>query len=224
MAFVDEVLVVGPSIRDSYERRYPGKRISTLLNLPLRSAAEPKIKLRDRFDIPSHSPLVIYIGALAPMRGIDLLLEALETLDDWHCVFLGAGPLENDIRKAMLGNSRIYHHPPVPEHEIINLVAEADLSYSVIDCSAGSYRFALPNKFFQSLSAGVPVMVNMQNVDMLAVGKESGMVFGVNYDAEAIREFMIAFSRKEISGIPQDFSWDSQENVLTSAYEKITPA
>lgn len=221
MPFVDEMLVVGPSIRSNYEERYPGKRISTLLNLALRNAVEPKGKLRACFGIPSHARLVIYIGGLAPMRGIDLLLDAHETLEDWHCIFLGAGPLESEIQKAARDSGRVHHHPPVVEQEVISLVAEADLSYAVIDCSVDSYRFALPNKLFQSLSAGVPVMVNVQNVDMLSVGKDTGMVFGVNYDSEAVREFMVAFSKKEVPRIPQNYSWESQEYILISAYERL---
>lgn len=221
MPFVGKIVVVGPSIKDSYNKRYPQKQVSLLLNLPMLVQRNPQESMKGKLGIPPDSRFVIYIGALSPMRGIDLLLEAQESLDDWHCLFLGAGPLEETIKQAALRNPRIHHHPPVAEHDIIDIVAEADLSYAVIDCSADSYRFALPNKFFQSLSGGVPVMVNIENVDMLSVGEESGMVFGVEYDVDAIHRFIERFPEKKTPREPQDFSWESQEDVLIWAYRRF---
>ena len=90
-------------------------------------------------------------------------------------------------------------------------MATADLSYSVIDCSAESYRLALPNKLFQSLAAGVPVVVNEANVDMLQVGKRSGMVFGVPYSVDAIRKFLSSFPALKVPRSRETYSWESQE-------------
>lgn len=221
MRYVSEILVVGPSIMSNYDERYPGKQISLLLNLPVLVRPEPRMQMRDMLGILPGRNFLIYIGALSPMRGIELLLEALESLKGWHCLFLGAGPLEGAIKHAALKNDRIHHHPPVAESDIVNVVAEADLSYAVIDCSADSYRFALPNKFFQSLSAGIPVMVNIENVDMLSIGRESGMVFGVEYDVDAILRFIETFPERRAPRKPQDFSWEGQEEMLLLAYRRL---
>lgn len=221
MPFVSEALVVGPSILDSYRKRYRAKQFTLLLNLPTQVELQPSNSLREKFGIPAGRPIIIYVGALAPMRGIDLLLEAMEGLEDWHCVFLGEGPLSAQIAEAARFNKRIHHHPPVPENEVVNVVAQADLSYSVIDCSAESYRFAMPNKYFQSLVAGVPVVANEENLDILVTGAKTGMVFGVNYDAAAIREFIRSFPEMKVPRASQNFSWEAQEDQLIEVYERL---
>lgn len=217
MHFVDEVLVVSPSIKDHYERAYPQKTISLFMNLPSERGLGPGVNVRERFGIPPEHKTLIYVGALAPMRGIDHAVEAVRSLEDWHCVFLGSGSLEAEIRNAAISNTRIHYHPPVAEKDIVHTVATADLSYSVIDCSAESYRLALPNKLFQSLAAGVPVLVNEANVDMLQAGKRSGMVFGIPYSVDAIRNFLSSFSALKVPRSKETYSWESQEDVLISA-------
>lgn len=221
MPFVDSIVVVSPSIQRIYQARYPGKQVSLLLNLPQRAHPEPTGEMRKKFRIPPDGKLVIYIGALGPMRGIDLLLQALRSLPDWHCLFLGSGPLESSIKTEAASHPRVHHHPPVPEECVVSVAAEANLSYSVIDCSADSYRFALPNKFFQSLAAGVPVLVNRDNVDMLVVGEETGLVFALDYSMEAIRRFILEFPQRGIARKPQDFSWEKQEHKLIAVYRRI---
>ena len=217
MHFVDEVLVVSPSIKDHYERAYPQKTISLFMNLPSERGLGPGVNVRERFGIPPEHKTLIYVGALAPMRGIDHAVEAVRSLEDWHCVFLGSGSLEAEIRNAAISHTRIHYHPPVAEKDIVHTVATADLSYSVIDCSAESYRLALPNKLFQSLAAGVPVLVNEANVDMLQAGKRSGMVFGIPYSVDAIRNFLSSFSALKVPRSKETYSWESQEDVLISA-------
>lgn len=221
MHFVDEVLVVSPSIKDHYDRAYPDKTISLFMNLPSEKGLGPGVNVREFFGIPPEHKTLIYIGALAPMRGIDLAIEAVRPLEDWHCVFLGSGSLESEIRNAGISNARIHYHPPVAEKDIVHTVATADLSYSVIDCSAESYRLALPNKLFQSLAAGVPVVVNEANVDMLQVGKRSGMVFGVPYSVDAIRKFLSSFPALKVPRSRETYSWESQEDVLLAACRRL---
>lgn len=221
MHFVDEVLVVSPSIKDHYDTAYPDKSISLFMNLPSEQGLGPGVNVRKVFEIPPDHKALIYVGALAPMRGIDLAIEAVRSLEDWHCVFLGSGSLEAEIKSAAVSNPRIHYHPPVAEKDIVHTVATADLSYSVIDCSAESYRLALPNKLFQSLAAGVPVVVNEANVDMLQVGKRSGMVFGIPYSSDAVREFLSSFSALEVPRNPETYSWESQEDVLLAACRRL---
>lgn len=216
--FADEIIVVSPSIKRHYESQYPGRPVHLLMNMPNRRQIVRDGNIRSAMGIPEDAPLVIYVGALGGMRGIEILLDAMSSVPDWHCLFLGEGPLETAIAKAASANPRIHHHPPVPDSQIGSIVAAADLSYSVIDCSAESYRFALPNKFFQSLSAGVPVLVNRENVDMILVGADTGMVFPIEYQSDAVRALLERYETEPKLGEQHAFSWEDQESKLIDAY------
>lgn len=220
LQFVEEIMVVSPSIRIYYTKEFPNKSINLLMNVPSVEKGNGE-NIRDQFNISPDEVLVIYVGGFSNGRGVDLLLRAFSDLGErYHLVFMGGGVLLDDIEKFSKGRN-IYIKSPVVERDVVPTIRHADVSFSVNDCESLNHQYSLPNKFFQSLMAGVPVMVNIQNVDMLSVGKESGMVFGVEYDVDAIRHFIERFPERKVPCEPQDFSWESQEDVLLSAYRRV---
>lgn len=218
--FVEEILVVSPSIRAHYTKKFPNKNVILLINAPC-SAKGNGGDIRSQFNISPDEILVIYVGGFSSGRGVDLLLKAFAGLGQgYHLLFMGEGVLLDEIEEFSKGRN-VYIKPPVVERDVVPTIRHADISFSVNDCESLNHQYSLPNKFFQSLMAGVPVMVNIQNVDMLSVGKESGMVFGVEYDVDAIRNFIERFPERKAPREPQDFSWESQEDVLLSAYRRL---
>lgn len=222
MRFVDELLVVSPSIEKYYRKTYTGTNISLLMNIPLAQTSATGLDFRERHQIKRDDFVVIYVGGFAPSRGIELLLKAFDGLGEpYHLIFLGHGALARTIEEAQTRQSNIHLIGSVQESEVVPTVAFANLSFCVINCDSLSYRFSLPNKYFQSLMAGVPVAVNTLNVDMLALGQDSGMVFGLEYSSEAVRNFIIDFRARHEKRTPQPWSWEAQEDVLISAYRRI---
>lgn len=221
LTFCDQILTVSPSIYDYYKREFPKKDVSLLMNIP-RKASGRQIPLRTKFGIPRDSRITMYVGGFVKGRGIDLLLKAFSNLgNDHHLIFMGEGHLDAEIEKAARERPNIHLSKPVDERDVVPTLSQADLSFSVNDCESLNHQFSLPNKFFQSLMAGVPILVNTQNVDMLLVGKESELVYSVDYDAEEVRKFITVFSGEKIDRIPISFSWESQEEVLLSAYRRL---
>lgn len=220
LSFVEEILVVSPSIREAYDKRFPDKNITLLMNIP-KSQKGAAHDLRREFGVNDTDFLVMYVGGLVPGRGIELLLDAFSGIGEkFHLVFMGNGPMESAIKEhEYRGN--IHLKRAVAEQDVVPTIECADLSFSVNNCDSLNHQYSLPNKFFQSLMAGVPVMVNTQNVDMLAVGSDTGMVYGVAYDVGAIREFIRSFKNRESPRAAQNFSWEGQESILISAYNRL---
>lgn len=50
---------------------------------------------RQSLGLPAEGPLLLFVGLLAPVKGVDILLQALERLQGarWHCVVVGDGGL-----------------------------------------------------------------------------------------------------------------------------------
>lgn len=63
------------------------------------------VSVRDRFGIPSHRPIVLYMSRIDPKKGLDLLLPALETLVeqgvDFNFVLCGANPQDRDYEQQI---------------------------------------------------------------------------------------------------------------------------
>ena len=120
--------------------------------------------LRGRLGIGTAS-LVLHQGALAPRRGCEALVEAVATLRDTHVVFLGdpwpgyEGAIQR-VAEAHGIAGRVHFVPSVPVEELLDHTREADVGVSLLSDDCENHRLALPNKVFEYIAAGVPVVVS----------------------------------------------------------------
>jgi UDP-GlcNAc3NAcA epimerase len=110
------------------------------------------------------APILLYQGSFREDQGIEELLTALtiEPLRDVPvtAVFLGFGRLEAKLREAAAASpGRIVVLPPVPSEELLEWTAGADLSFVGAPPKTINLTLTIPNKLFESMMAGVPVVV-----------------------------------------------------------------
>ena len=110
------------------------------------------------------APILLYQGAFREDQGIEELLDALSAapLCDVPCVvaFLGFGRMEGRLRAAAAtATGHIVVLPPVPSAELLEWTAGADLSFVGAPPKTINLGLTIPNKLFESLMAGVPVVV-----------------------------------------------------------------
>ena len=113
-----------------------------------------------------REPLVLHQGAPAPDRGGEQLIDAMAELPAAHLVFLGSSPFsgyEDGLREqaaaAGLGD-RVHFLPSVPLERLLEHTADADVGVSLLQDTCENHRLALPNKVFEYVAAGVPVVVS----------------------------------------------------------------
>ncbi|MBF4328677.1 glycosyltransferase, partial [Vibrio anguillarum] len=75
-------------------------------------------------------------------------------------VCMGYGPLEALIQEKAHQQSTIFFHPAVTPDVLLNYTSSADYGVSFIEDSCLSYRYCLPNKMFEYLMAGLPVLTS----------------------------------------------------------------
>ncbi len=126
-----------------------------------RSAGRAKLGINDEFA-------VIYFGAMGMANGLDYLLDAAKILKqrgNQRVKFLMVGTggsrnhLEERIRREELGAVRLME--PVPRTELPELVAACDVCLTIIRPSTSNPTWS-PNKLFDSLAAGRPVVANVE--------------------------------------------------------------
>ena len=143
------------------------KRVVVVRNCPPRwtPPADGTDRLRGATGIPAAAPILLYHGGLAPGRGIDTLIAAVREpgLEDAHLVFLGFGPWAARVRALAAQRSsagRVHVLPPVPPDELLEWVAGADVAVAPIEPTTLNHRLSTPNKVFEALAAGVPVVAS----------------------------------------------------------------
>ncbi len=138
------------------------KKYFVIKNLPKETNIIESNYLREIFLIPNDKIILIYQGVLLPGRGIKPLLEALEITDKYVLVIVGDGFYKHqiiDIIKNKKLENKVFLHQQVNYNQLLNITASADIGVSLIEPITFSYELALPNKLFEYVYAGLPVLV-----------------------------------------------------------------
>ena len=123
----------------------------------------------DRLRVAAHigpdERLVLYHGLFGHDRGIEQLTEAMlePGLAAAHLVLLGYGPLEDTLRARAAERrfgGRIHVLDAVPPDELLDWISTADVDAIPLQPTTLNHRLCTPNKLFESIAAGVPVVVS----------------------------------------------------------------
>lgn len=151
---VDIAITVNQSIAEIYSQKY-GIDVEVIRNLPIsRDAIKSNYQNQQR---------LIYQGALNIGRGIELMMDSLEFLPEYSLEIAGYGSHEQEIRAhatRLQWSSRIHFKGFLQPNELKNLTANSSLGLSLEEDLGGSYHLALPNKLFDYVQAGIPILVS----------------------------------------------------------------
>jgi glycosyltransferase involved in cell wall biosynthesis len=132
--------------------------------VPRTPPIEPRpTRIRDALGLSPSTRVVLYHGSIGANRGLEQLYEAMlcPGLDEAHLVLLGFGPdrerLQAIANETRFGG-RIHLLEPVLPGELVAWVASADVGVMPNQPRTLNERLSTPNKLFESLAAGLPVI------------------------------------------------------------------
>lgn len=149
---IDQVVAATPHISASFQPH--AKRVVTINNYPLQSEFVPATM--------SSGPrnAICYVGAISFVRGIIPFLDALSFVNDQVRVHL-AGPFASPtVQRAVVSHPnwrRVTFHGQVPRKQVADIYAGC-FAGVVTFLPAPNHVFSQPNKLFEYMSAGVPVI------------------------------------------------------------------
>lgn len=148
-------VTVSYPIAEIYRRLY-GTRFRVVRNTP--PYREPPVKHQPA-DGKEH--MVIYQGSLNVGRGLELMIKAMEFLDDVVFVVAGTGDIERELHSLAEGmglENKVKFQGRVPPDQLNELTCRADLGISLEEDLGLNYRYALPNKLFDYIQCRIPVL------------------------------------------------------------------
>ena len=233
------VITVSPAIASRLQRAYDLAQVHVVPNYPEADGATVPIDLRSLPGgevIPAEAPIVLYLGAMMPGRGIEELLAAMREVPGAHLVLLGYGLLVEQIR-AQVGElglaERIHFLGPVPPNEVVSYSASADIGVSPLFASAPSYALSLPNKLFQYMAAGLPVVASdLPQVRDVVEANAAGICIDTSQPsliAAALRSILEdpqAAARMGSAGreaVRRTYNWKTAARELLATYAYLEP-
>lgn len=195
---VDRVVVVSESIARWYRDRYGLDNVTVVRNVPENDRGKASDDVKATLGIPRGDLLFIYQGLLDAGRGIRILRRAFAGGDPTrHLVFMGHGAMEAEIRGWAARHGNIHFLPSVPPDQVVAAARGADVGLSLIEDVCLSYRYCLPNKLFEYVAAGLPVIVS-DFPEMGAFVDAHGCGWRSPVDAAALRALVSRLTPEEI--------------------------
>ncbi len=238
----DAVVTVNDPIADhlasAWRRR---ERPTVLLNCqPRWTAPEPRPDLiRATAGLPADRRIVLFLGRLGRQRGLEEAADAVLRVDDAALVMLGFGPWAEKLRERDRDPRYAGRHatlPAVPPDDVPAWTASADVSIVAVPANSLNQRLSTPNKFWESLTAGTPVVVGRDLEVMRAIVEVDGL--GAVADpadpddlARALRSLLDAPAdaraamRERCLAITRDrYSWDVAVQPYLALVDRLVPS
>jgi len=148
------------------ERGFSGERVQTVL-LGADAAAYAHLEPNEQFlaDLGLDDKTVaIYAGAHGDENGLHQILDAAEHLlhrEDIAFLMLGQGKIKPALLSAVRerGLKNVHMVDPVPKSELPQILAAADIGLMILR-QISRPRWVTPNKLFDYMFAGLPIIVN----------------------------------------------------------------
>lgn len=239
----DAVITVNDALADVLAGRFGIPRPAVVVNCPPRwePAGDRPRRFHAALGLPASARIILYHGGLEPERGIEQLLAAVPSLPAGaHVVLLGYGRLRPAI-EARIGaddavRDRVHLLDAVPPADLADWVASADVAVVAIQPTTLNHRLSTPNKLFEALGAGVPVVASdFPGMRAIVVGDPGGALGAVCDPtdpaalAAAVRDIL---ARDETAGADlrarclaaahERYTWEAQLQVLLGVYSRLT--
>lgn len=181
---VAAVVTVNEALADHCRRRWPFReRPTVLLNCQPRwtpPAVRPDL-IREAAGLPAERRIVLFLGKLGRQRGLEMAAEAVVRLRDAALVMLGASvnrqwgaALAEQSREGRFTGRHVVL-PPVHPDDVRIWAASADASIIAVPANSLNQRLSTPNKFWESLAAGTPVVIGRDLEVMRAIVEADGL-------------------------------------------------
>ena len=120
----------------------------------------PSKDLREALKLPSEAFLLVTVGQAKPGLAATEAMEALATLPEKvHLALIGKNTATYQEMVQRYGlQSRVHLVPPVKQDEVVQFIRSADAALILYYPFSSNYLNCLPNGFFQSFSAGLPLL------------------------------------------------------------------
>jgi len=146
-----------------------------------------------------------------------------------HLVVMGYGALEDEVKEAAAKASNIHFQPAVPPDEVLYYTSSADIGLCLIENTCLSYYYSLPNKLFEYLLSGLPVLVNdMPEQRRIVEEFKCGWVVP---ESQSEQEKLLLsidsdqFEARRVGAIRagESFNWEDEAAKLRELYAALAP-
>jgi glycosyltransferase involved in cell wall biosynthesis len=224
-------ITASPGYAEVIARRYRVRPPQVIRNIPaLAEATSPG-------GVPDGEPNFIYAGAVTRNRGLEVSIRALARTPGARLRLLGPSSAAYRAELERLAAEegvadRVEFAGAVPPGAVIESLRDATAGLALIQPTCLSYELSLPNKIFEYVLAGLPVLVSDLPV-MGAFVREHGVGLLARPDdpsdvaaklAELMRPERNSELRAGVAAAAAELNWESESDLLGGTYTEALAA
>ena len=224
-----EMITVNTSIAELFKTEY-GIKAHVIRNIPPRYVSQKTLNKKD-LQLPDDKNVLILQGAgINVDRGAEELVEAMAFLPNCFLLIIGGGDvlmtLKQTVERLQL-NENLRFLARMPYLEMMQYTQCADLGLTLDKDTNLNYRFSLPNKLFDYLHAGVPVLASpLPEIKSIIDGYQIG-TFISNHQPQTIAQtisnalgntLQMEKWRANCNKATLELNWENEEKKLLKIY------
>ncbi len=228
---LQDVITVSPSIAEAYRRRY-GVKVAVVRNLPDRSCEGVAPLSREEAGIPPGKKVVLLQGSgINAERGGEEAVQAMRYVEEAVLLIVGGGDalpaMKALVREEELTDKVIFI-PRQPLERLYAYTRMADVGLSLDKDVSANQRYSLPNKLFDYILCGVPVLVSdLPEVRRIVKEYDVGLVLD-EHSEEAIASalnWMLEqdykrLKKENLRRAARELTWQNEKGILEKIYRK----
>jgi glycosyltransferase involved in cell wall biosynthesis len=225
-------ITVNQSIADYFTNKY-NVHFIFVRNIP-NYANMVNLKSRSDLNLPLGKKIVILQGAgINVQRGAEELVEAFQYLDEnYVLLIIGSGDVIHQLKENVVKlqlHDKVIFIDKIPASELRHYTSNSNLGVTIDKDSNMNYHFSLPNKVFDYMHAGIPILATkLPEIENL-VNKYHIGTFIENHDSKHIADQISGFLNSElyleyksntvIAAIENN--WETEKQKLLTLFNEI---
>jgi len=216
------------SISDYYKEKY-GIEMHVVRNVPYKKDFS-KVESQKFF---TGKKILLYQGAVNVGRGLEYVIDAMPFLDDFVLMIVGTGDIINDLEQRvhrLKVDDRVVFVGKVPFERLDQYTVMATIGLSILDNQGLSYYYSLPNRIFDFVQAGVPILASdfpeiHRVIESYKIG-EFAKDLSPEKLANQIKDMADKWennpNKKQLFAVAADeLNWENESKIIRGIFEKL---